>query len=189
MEKQKTDLRVKRTKKAIKKAFCDMIMEMEYPEITVKELTARAMINRNTFYLHYDSIDSLLEELQNEIIEEFVKNQASYSKLSDIKGMIRMFFEYAAKQSALNERLLCNGSYQFVYEGINKQIMDYKRAAHSGAFGLDEASESIVFAYFGSITPILYRQWEKDGRKLPLEDMIELATKLICNGMSSVVKN
>lgn len=56
MRQGKTDLRVIRTKKAIRDAFCAMIMEMDYPDITIKELTQRAMINRNTFYLHYDSM-------------------------------------------------------------------------------------------------------------------------------------
>ena len=45
-----------------------------------------------------------------------------------------------------------------------------------------------MFAYYGSITAILYRQWVADGKQLSLDDMAELAEKLICQGMSSVVK-
>ena len=62
MDGVKTDLRVIRTRKAIREAFCSMIMEMDYSDITIKELTRRAMINRNTFYLHYSSIEALLQE-------------------------------------------------------------------------------------------------------------------------------
>ena len=32
-----------------------------------QELTERAQINRKTFYLHYNSLDDLLAELQDEI--------------------------------------------------------------------------------------------------------------------------
>ena len=109
MEKGKTDLRVIRTRKAIREAFCAMIMEMDYPDITVKELTRRAMINRNTFYLHYDSIDALLRELQDEIAGEFMEKQVSYTKMSDIRRMIQVFFAYMATQSPLQDRLLCSG--------------------------------------------------------------------------------
>ena len=49
MARHDTDLRVKKTRKAIRDSFCEMIMEMDYPDITITELTARAMINRNTF--------------------------------------------------------------------------------------------------------------------------------------------
>ena len=58
------DLRVRKTKEAIRRTFEDMICEMDYEKITVKELTDRAMINRKTFYLHYETLDDLLEELQ-----------------------------------------------------------------------------------------------------------------------------
>ncbi len=188
MESEKTDLRVLRTRKAIRDAFCSMIMEMDYSEITIKELARRAMINRNTFYLHYDSIDALLRELQDEIAGEFIEKQVSYTKMSDIRRMIRVFFEYMATQSPLQDRLLCSGSYQFFYDRINQQVMGHRKLMNRGAFGMDEPSENIIFAYYGSITAILYRQWVADGKKLSLEKVIELSAKLICQGMSSVVK-
>lgn len=184
---QKTDLRVIRTKKSIRDAFCSMIMEMEYTDITIKELTGRAMINRNTFYLHYNSIDALLEELQNEIVEDFISWKPSYQKIDDIKQMVRNFFEYVSNQSPLRERILTTGSYLFVYERINQQIMEHEKQRGRGSFGLDELSENIVFAYYGSVTSIIYRQWIADGRQLPLDSVIDLATKLICSGIGSVI--
>ena len=189
MGQKKTDLRVVRTRKAIRDAFCAMIMEMDYPEITIKELTQRAMINRNTFYLHYGSIDALLRELQDEIAGEFIDKQVSYTKMCDIRRMIRVFFEYMATQSPLHDRLLCSGSYQFLYDRINQQVMGHRNLMNRGAFGMDEASENIIFAYYGSITAVLYRQWVADGKKLSLDEVVELATRLICDGMSSVVKD
>ena len=138
MEPKKTDLRVVRTRKAIRDAFCSMIMEMDYPEITIKELTRRAMINRNTFYLHYDSMDALLRELQAEIAGEFIEKQVSYTKMSDIRRMIRVFFEYMSTQSPLQDRLLCSGSYQFFYDRINQQVMGHRKLMNRGAFGMDE---------------------------------------------------
>ena len=188
MGQEKTDLRVIRTRKAIREAFCSMIMEMDYSDITIKELTQRAMINRNTFYLHYESMDALLRELQEEIAGEFIEKQVSYTKMADIRRMIRVFFEYMATQSPLQDRLLCSGSYRFFYDRVNQQVMGHRKLMNRGAFGLDEASENIIFAYYGSITAALYRQWVADGKKLSLEEVIQLATKLICEGMSSVVK-
>ena len=189
MGQKKTDLGVVRTRKAIRDAFCAMIMEMDYPEITIKELTQRAMINRNTFYLHYGSIDALPRELQDEIAGEFIDKQVSYTKMCDIRRMIRVFFEYMSTQSPLHDRLLCSGSYQFLYDRINQQVMGHRKLMNRGAFGMDEASENIIFAYYGSITAVLYRQWVADGKKLSLDEVVELATRLICDGMSSVVKD
>ena len=188
MNREKTDLRVIRTRKAIRDAFCDMIMEMDFQDITIKELTRRAMINRNTFYLHYESLEALLQELQDEIAGEFIEKQVSYTKMADIRRMIRVFFEHMSTQSPLQDRLLCSGNYQFFYDRVNQQVMGHRKLMNRGAFGMDEASENIIFAYYGSITAILYRQWVADGKKLSLEEVVELSTRLICEGMSSVVK-
>ena len=189
MKEKKMDLRVIKTRKAIKEAFCEMIMEMDYSDIKLKDLTQRAMINRNTFYLHYASIDALLEDLQNEIAQSFIEKNVSYTRLSDIKYMIRVFFETISVQSPLDERLLCSGSYHFVFETINRQIMQHRMKENKGAYGLNEASENIIFRYYGSITAELYRQWVADGKRLSLEEIIDLSTNLICHGMASVVKD
>ena len=47
------DLRVQKTIDAIQKTFEDMICEMDYEKITVKELCERARINKKTFYRYY----------------------------------------------------------------------------------------------------------------------------------------
>ena len=59
MEK-KEDLRIRKTREAIHRTFKEMICEMDYDQITIKELTQRAQINRKTFYLHYTGLDALL---------------------------------------------------------------------------------------------------------------------------------
>ena len=43
------DIRVKKTIISIRNAFCEMICEMDYERITVKELCERAMINKKPF--------------------------------------------------------------------------------------------------------------------------------------------
>lgn len=43
------DLRYIKTENLIQHTFCDMLREMDYSQITIKELTDRAMINRKTF--------------------------------------------------------------------------------------------------------------------------------------------
>ena len=46
---RKKDLRVEKTQHAIKETFKQMVLEMDASEITIKELTERAMIHRKTF--------------------------------------------------------------------------------------------------------------------------------------------
>ena len=68
MTESKTDLRVVRTRKLIRDAFMDMVGEVGVARITVKDLTERAGINRKTFYLHFESIETLYDSVMNEVM-------------------------------------------------------------------------------------------------------------------------
>lgn len=70
MKKEKTDLRILKTRKAIKEAFLTLIYTKGYDRMTIQDIADEAMINRNTFYLHYiDKID-LMEKLCQYSIEQ-----------------------------------------------------------------------------------------------------------------------
>lgn len=70
-DKKKEDLRVIKTKSMIKKTFIELATAVGYQKITIKELCDKAIINRNTFYLHYQNKDDLVKEMVNEIIEKY----------------------------------------------------------------------------------------------------------------------
>lgn len=57
------DLRVIKTKRAIKAAFYTLICQKPVNKITVAALAKTALINKGTFYLHYQDIFALYDEL------------------------------------------------------------------------------------------------------------------------------
>ena len=66
------DRRITKTKAAIREAFFSMIKEKNLPKITVTEIAKRANINRKTFYLHYDSIEAIIDEFYQDLISQFL---------------------------------------------------------------------------------------------------------------------
>ena len=60
---RKPDRRTRYTRMAIKDALLSILAEKEYADITVADLCRTAEINRGTFYLHYDHIRQVLDEL------------------------------------------------------------------------------------------------------------------------------
>lgn len=79
---KKTDLRIIRSKHSIKKAFIELLTEKGYEGITIQDIADKAMINRNTFYLHYQNKPDLLNASMDELIEELKSTlqQCSSSK-------------------------------------------------------------------------------------------------------------
>ena len=68
------DLRITRTLRLIKEAFYDLIREKGFENITVKDITERAMISRNTFYLHYADKFELLNKQCDELMRTLFFN-------------------------------------------------------------------------------------------------------------------
>ena len=52
-------------------ALLILLEKKEYEFITIKEICEKAGVNRSTFYLHYESIDDLLEETINNLNQKF----------------------------------------------------------------------------------------------------------------------
>jgi AcrR family transcriptional regulator len=68
--KKRTDLRVVKTKQAIYDAFFELMETEGFAKITIEKLAKRALISRNTFYLHYADKFDLLEKIEDEVLAE-----------------------------------------------------------------------------------------------------------------------
>lgn len=65
------DPRIKRTLLLIREAFVSLLEEKGFDQLTVRDITARADINRATFYLHYRDKYDLLEKTVGGMMVEF----------------------------------------------------------------------------------------------------------------------
>lgn len=84
----KTDLRVLRTKQFIKNAFYELLKEKTFDKISISDISTRAIINRNTFYLHYidkqDLLDSLFLEAITLLHDHFdYRQQAKFTNVKE----------------------------------------------------------------------------------------------------------
>lgn len=80
MKKEKTDLRIRKTKRALYQAMEKLLQKKSLNQITVTELAALAEINKGTFYLHYKDIFELYQDALERHLQEIV-NQMDYMAL------------------------------------------------------------------------------------------------------------
>ena len=180
------DLRYIKTENLIQDTFCDMLREMDYSQITIKELTDRAMINRKTFYLHYSSLDELLGKLQTDIYAQVLEQTSDVRLPRDLEKLVREFFLFCTNRDDITEKIICSqGNFsvgQSPADYVMKSMFHYSISDDS----LPAQSPlecNIIDAFLrGSIISI-YSQWIADDRKLPLERIIELTTWLVSQGI------
>ncbi|MFT8707725.1 MAG: TetR family transcriptional regulator, partial [Liquorilactobacillus satsumensis] len=68
------DLRYKRTELVLHRCFAELLTDYPFSKLTVRQITQQALINRNTFYLHYkDKYELLLEFIKSGLTETQVE--------------------------------------------------------------------------------------------------------------------
>lgn len=63
--------RVRMTKRMLKEALLELLEHKPLEKVTVTQVCARADVNRSTFYAYYESVEQLLREIEDEVLEDF----------------------------------------------------------------------------------------------------------------------
>ena len=78
--KDKTDLRVIKTNKILFEALTTLMKEKTFEKIKISDICEVALINRSTFYAHYEDkyelLLALIEDLKDNLLIELNKNEA-----------------------------------------------------------------------------------------------------------------
>ena len=68
--KRKTDRRTLYTCGVLKEAVLDLLAEKDFYQITVTDVCKKAEISRGTFYLHFDNITQIVDELIDDVLSQ-----------------------------------------------------------------------------------------------------------------------
>lgn len=84
MQENKIDPRSIRTKQLLLDAFTKLTREKDFKDITIKDITNEATVNRATFYSHFqDKYDLMDACIKKEILESIVKHLEHYNTLNE----------------------------------------------------------------------------------------------------------
>jgi len=186
------DLRVVRSKKMIKEAFLGLIAEKGYKNVTIKDIADRAMVNRKTFYNHYESIDALLKEVLNETASMILINPAQFYQLAEHNGSyshlcdkIRTFLvNLNNNKKTLN--ILFNDISGFelnrqIETGIQSYVMQ-RLAENFNDRSSNKYPLQLLACLITSVFMVLIRWWLTQ-QDYPEQDAAELLVDIITNGL------
>ncbi|WP_145317322.1 TetR/AcrR family transcriptional regulator [Paenibacillus xylanexedens] len=177
------DPRFVRTRKLIMDAFMSLVMDKDFKNITIKDITQKATINRATFYYHFfDKYDLMETVLREDILQEVLKDVTSHEALSP-KVLNDIFFRLISFQNELASQ--CKRS----YEAFTVKIETVMKEAMSKAFKellkqeyptwsaekLELHSIMISWSLYG-----MSIKFVKNG-DLPSEDIMKDTFKLLLN--------
>ncbi|MDO4399929.1 MAG: TetR/AcrR family transcriptional regulator [Coriobacteriia bacterium] len=189
MDSSKQDLRVKRTRNAIRHAFEEMVLTEDFDRITVKAVTERAGINRKTFYLHYETIEALYDDILGSILDDFFERYEETPDVpEDIGGHAQRFFLFMAQQPEYVERMVCQPSYYRFGERVYWEQMSRYRAEGNPFRWMPDGQKRLVMRFIRSTALEFYRGWVAEGKGVPKQEASQLVAQLTLDGVRALMR-
>ena len=158
------DIRIIKTNKAIIKAFADLLIEKDFKKITVQEICEKALVNRGTFYAHFEDKYQLLM-------------QALYDKMSAIANAT---LKVTPSNSILDYyKTLCSISINYLYTNEADSRMKLKHTDINLVF------ESMHSFLLSNITRLIDEKIS-DKRTLPIP--INIFIEFFAGGLVALIK-
>lgn len=151
----KQDLRVVKTRSNIKSSFIQLLLEKDFNAITIQNILDKALINRKTFYNHYQDKYDLAEQLIHEFFQEyssFFQLRAGYfDSMSSFLNQVDILYRelYAQKDLILalwnirTENINFYGSFKKLLQRKYEDLLQ-----DSNAISLDAGFQSNLFSTF-----------------------------------------
>lgn len=183
MKEIKKDLRYRKTRECIHATFRRLLQEVGYDKITVTMLTQQAKINRKTFYLHYDTLEELLNELSSEIVQKGVKQLLDYTLPQDLRKMIDTIFRYWQSLTADDELIFRTASASPQCLAFSQHMRNTFHNFSPDFCGGREKEQIAAVVFMVNAMGTLYREWTVNHAVDTLEEAVEMSYRMIGTGL------
>ena len=185
------DRRVARSRRALKEALTDLILERGYESVTVQDVIDRADVGRSTFYAHFLDKDDLLMAILADL--EMPAPDASLWKPDDPAfGWTLELFRHFGSGKRLFEAVASSQSGALARRETTRRLEDLARAELSrlqagrklDAFRLETVVRFLVGTFIG------FMDWwmHEENEHLPAEQVDHAFRSLVLPGVANVLE-
>jgi AcrR family transcriptional regulator len=184
------DRRVRRTQRALKEAFLELVLERGYDKVSIEDITERADVARATFYAHFQNKESLLASVFTELLDDVAPRvmgtgtpsaalavapiEEAYRHADGLKDIYRVCLSGAAEGLAQDAYL------ETVY-GLSQRTIE----ARVRALGTtpNVPVEVIARAFAGAHLALL-RAWLAGKLDYSAKEMVSMQVEVLNRGMA-----
>lgn len=187
------DRRVVRTRKAIREAFLNLLRSEDYDRVTITAVAREADIDRKTFYLHYDSVDDVLDEFIRERAEQMVASLREESLAQgggvDVADLFARLSVALVQDYSITENMVRHVSPEKLLSKVEGPLTE--AIVECDALGLASAmgpylSFGVSFLCGGLLSA--YRHWLAIDSDMPLENLAALTSAAILAGVEGFLQ-
>lgn len=180
------DIRVIKSKKAIRDALFSILDTKPINRITIKELATAANVNRKTFYAHYNCIEDIVNELENELIQSI--ESYLHSCFIEEYGLspihfVRFINTIYTSNPEFCEKLVAIHNYHFLAGKVKtifkEELMKTINPSPDMIYATDLRVE-----YFISGVSGIYIEWIRSGKPCTFEELTEIMNSVLIDSIN-----
>ena len=182
--KKETDLRVIKTKKLLYQTLIELMKDKTFEEIKVSDICTTAMINRSTFYAHYDDKYELLLDFINTLKKEFVeelskKDNDSLTPREYYLKLIELFLEHIENKKDIYNAIMINNRNSIMMDILLSVVNDdILKNIKENDINPNVPSDIIAKFYLGGVIN-LGVEWLSNNNKYTKKQIIDYLKILI----------
>ena len=176
------DLRIIKTKKNLYDSLMKLMSVKEFEDIKVSDICSLALINRSTFYAHFNDKYELLNSFIYDLKKDLQEQISNSEKIDNLKNyyinMITVFLDHIDKNIKIYSMIVKNNSNSIVmdmisntlFEDIDKNLKLVKKS--------DIPSSFVSDFYTGAILNVGIN-YLKDPKQYKKEKIVAYLNKLL----------
>ena len=187
----KADRRVARTRRALKEALTDLILERGYESVTVQDVIDRADVGRSTFYAHFLDKDDLLMAILADL-DMPAPDTTTWKPDDPAFGWTLELFRHFGSGKRLFKAVASSQSGAIARRETTSRLEDLVRAELSrlraarrlDAFRVETVVRFLVGTYIG------FMDWwmREENEHLPAEQVDHAFRSLVLPGVANVLE-
>lgn len=187
MKQEKEDRRVKYTKMVLRQSLLELLREQPIAKLTVTDLCARADINRNTFYTHYESPLDLLRQIEDELYTEIMRSlERSLFSRTINNFLLEICQSIQANGDLCGIIISEHGDKEFL-KRLLYVAHDWSIAEWS-ASGLDRDQMEFLYTFAANGSIAVIEAWIQDGMQKSPQEIATFLEKVTRSGQQAFLK-
>ncbi len=187
MGKNGIDKRIIKTKNAIHTAFRALVQEKDMANISVCELTEKAGVTRSTFYMYYQDVSGVRDDIENEIVEKLDKLMSEAelaSTMVDPYPLLSTIANEIVKYDRDNRYILSGDNSGKLLDKLNKRVVaSFMGMFEQSEMNIDLSRAKYVAAFFSAGIFECFKMWYNHQSSLTLEELCSRMCEMIKQGL------
>lgn len=189
--KEKTDLRVVKTKKVLYESLLELMKKKSFEEIKVSDICEKALINRSTFYSHYadkyELFESYIENLKISLTKELEKNTNISTSKEYYLEMLNLFLNHVSLEKEAYRAIMQQNRNSIImdmlYNAFNEDIT--KKIEKEEEKNKEKIPSNFIATFYLGAVLSVGMKWLTNENKYSKKELLKYLDILIPNDLNS----